>query len=787
MVAFVKDSEGMETEADAESPAAQKQKQKPFPAGLRVLVVDDDPTCLRILDRMLKKCLYKVTTCPRAKAALSLLRENKNGFDLVISDVYMPDLDGFELLERVGLEMDLPVIMMSADGGTSTVMKGIKHGACDYLIKPVRIEELQNIWQHVVRKKRNESKDFDHSGSFEDNDRNKRGSDDIDYASSANEGTDGNWKLVKKRKEAKDEEDDVEPEMEDPSASKKPRVVWSVELHQQFVNAVNQLGIDKAVPKRILELMNVQGLTRENVASHLQKYRLYLKRLSGVTQQQNGMSSSFGRTVDGGMGAMGLLGRIDLPGLAASGQISPQALSSLPAELLGRVNATNCMGIPTVEQSLLLQASLNDAKSNINRRFGNTLVNNQGNVLQGFQSSLEPKQFSAAQQQHISSFANMGSSINEPVVPGFGTLQSPLNMGSNAVGIDQTRLISGHDGLNPQKSTLLMQLIQQRQQSNQFHQQLPASALQQSSFGQSKAACVQNGQLNLTSAGLMGMPAASSDIKNRNSLLSLANCRGTVGNSASVISGSENVNHPPNISYGMVTNDVNVSERVAGISVPGDHKNQSVASISGNECSILNSAGVSSSPSVSVDMEGGRTLPGMKMLVGSNETVSSSSINCSGAGVGTPNDLVQLSTEIGRHSWRGQSIHPTQDASQLTSIVSPQHANVAHGVQGRNALPVQDVTQVKNFTFVAKKPSLQTSFEQNAFPGIKNSQDSSDVLEANIKSRIKEEGAVNFSMNLKNEPLMLSEPFSDDLMNVIFRQHSEASGLMEDDFNLDAF
>jgi SHAQKYF class myb-like DNA-binding protein len=59
-------------------------------------------------------------------------------------------------------------------------------------------------------------------------------------------------------------------------------VVWSVELHQQFVNAVNSLGIDKAVPKRILDLMGVQGLTRENVASHLQKYRLYLKRLQSV-------------------------------------------------------------------------------------------------------------------------------------------------------------------------------------------------------------------------------------------------------------------------------------------------------------------------------------------------------------------------------------------------------------------------------------------------------------------------------------------------------------------------
>lgn len=51
-----------------------------------------------------------VTTTNQAKAALNMLRENKNRFDLVISDVHMPDMDGFKLLELVGLEMDLPVI-----------------------------------------------------------------------------------------------------------------------------------------------------------------------------------------------------------------------------------------------------------------------------------------------------------------------------------------------------------------------------------------------------------------------------------------------------------------------------------------------------------------------------------------------------------------------------------------------------------------------------------------------------------------------------------------------------
>lgn len=51
-----------------------------------------------------------MTTTSQAATALKMLRENKNNYDLVISDVNMPDIDGFKLLELVGLEMDLPVI-----------------------------------------------------------------------------------------------------------------------------------------------------------------------------------------------------------------------------------------------------------------------------------------------------------------------------------------------------------------------------------------------------------------------------------------------------------------------------------------------------------------------------------------------------------------------------------------------------------------------------------------------------------------------------------------------------
>ena len=57
-----------------------------------------------------KFSLVAVTTCSQATIALNILREKKGCFDIVLSDVHMPDMDGYKLLEHVGLEMDLPVI-----------------------------------------------------------------------------------------------------------------------------------------------------------------------------------------------------------------------------------------------------------------------------------------------------------------------------------------------------------------------------------------------------------------------------------------------------------------------------------------------------------------------------------------------------------------------------------------------------------------------------------------------------------------------------------------------------
>ncbi|KAI9378000.1 hypothetical protein POPTR_018G021300v4 [Populus trichocarpa] len=357
-----------------------------FPIGMRVLAVDDDPTCLLLLETLLRRCQYNVTTTSQAITALRMLRENKNKFDLVISDVHMPDMDGFKLLELVGLEMDLPVIMLSANGDPKLVMKGITHGACYYLLKPVRIEELKTIWQHVIRRKKSDNKD-------------RNSSDNRDKPNQGSSEAVPDQKLNKKRKDQNGDEDEDhdededEHENEDPTTQKKPRVVWSVELHRKFVAAVNQLGVDKAVPKKILDLMNVEKLTRENVASHLQKYRHYLKRISTVANQQANMVAALGSS-DASYLQMNSMSVLGLHSLAGSVQFHSTPFRSLQSSgMLDRLNSPAVLGIhglpsPGVIQLGHVQTAPHTANGLSHFQPVGHRGNN-GNILQGMPMPLE--------------------------------------------------------------------------------------------------------------------------------------------------------------------------------------------------------------------------------------------------------------------------------------------------------------------------------------------------------------------------------------------------------------
>ncbi|KAL0738195.1 hypothetical protein Bca4012_014405 [Brassica carinata] len=274
----------------------------------------------------------------------------------------MPDMNGFKLHEHVGLEMDLPVIMMSADDSKSVVLKGVTHGAVDYLIKPVRVEALKNIWQHVVRKKRNVS---EHSGSAEetggDRQQQQQQREGDDGGDGDNNSSSGNNEGRKRKEEEVEEKGDDKEE--GASSLKKPRVVWFAELHQQFLAAVNHLGVDKAVPKKILEMMNVPGLTRENVASHLQKYRIYLRRLGGVSQHQGSMNHSFMSSQDQSFGP--------LNGFA--GQLPGQSHAELQAAGLSRSSSLINPGIMSADQRSIF--TFENSKSRFGDGHGQMMMN----------------------------------------------------------------------------------------------------------------------------------------------------------------------------------------------------------------------------------------------------------------------------------------------------------------------------------------------------------------------------------------------------------------------------
>ncbi|KDP24082.1 hypothetical protein JCGZ_25739 [Jatropha curcas] len=84
---------------------------------------------------------------------------------------------------------------------------------------------------------------------------------------------------------------------------RKVKVDWTPELHRRFVQAVEQLGVDKAVPSRILELMGIDCLTRHNIASHLQKYRSHRKHL--LAREAEAATWSHRRQIYGATGGGG--------------------------------------------------------------------------------------------------------------------------------------------------------------------------------------------------------------------------------------------------------------------------------------------------------------------------------------------------------------------------------------------------------------------------------------------------------------------------------------------------
>ncbi|KAL3645270.1 hypothetical protein CASFOL_010450 [Castilleja foliolosa] len=367
---------------------------------ISILVVDDDTTSLSIIAAILKKFEYEVVTVKHANDALCTLRIKSGAFDLVVSDVHMPDMDGFELQQAIAQEFNnLPVVLMSADDEEAVALKGLESGAAFFICKPVCPDDVRDLWQFAAMKKTNkvvieetgeknicnETTIISVSSSSVDEDRvsNK----DSKNKSPTNEGSD----------EKKGET----------SSQKKPKIIWTNSLHNRFLEAIRSIGLDRAVPKKILEVMDVPGLTRENVASHLQKYRIFLRRVSDASYkiQYSADHKSLSRN-------------LFKPSLESSSpaSTSPSTLMlnrftkfpyqkpgqytfpiSLPNSGASSSSLTNQYG--SFGQSRLLSNKGNPAGLNLN--ISNTLINHPINTFQGHISNITPEGLSSAQSATI--------------------------------------------------------------------------------------------------------------------------------------------------------------------------------------------------------------------------------------------------------------------------------------------------------------------------------------------------------------------------------------------------
>ncbi|CAN1170813.1 Two-component response regulator-like APRR5 [Linum perenne] len=122
---------------------------------LRVLLVEADDCTRQIIAALLRKCSYQVTAVPDGLKAWEILTGRPRDIDLILTEVELPSVSGYALLTLV-MDHDIckkiPVIMMSTQDSIQTVYKCMLRGAADYLVKPIRRNELRNLWQHVWRR-----------------------------------------------------------------------------------------------------------------------------------------------------------------------------------------------------------------------------------------------------------------------------------------------------------------------------------------------------------------------------------------------------------------------------------------------------------------------------------------------------------------------------------------------------------------------------------------------------------------------------------------------------------
>lgn len=116
----------------------------------KILVVDDEPPMIQVLSYNLKQSGYEVLVARDGEEALAQARRHQP--DLVILDLMLPKIDGFEVCRRIRRERDVPIIMLTARDDEIDRVVGLELGADDYVAKPFSVRELLARVKNVLRR-----------------------------------------------------------------------------------------------------------------------------------------------------------------------------------------------------------------------------------------------------------------------------------------------------------------------------------------------------------------------------------------------------------------------------------------------------------------------------------------------------------------------------------------------------------------------------------------------------------------------------------------------------------
>ncbi|KAG9155205.1 hypothetical protein Leryth_020459 [Lithospermum erythrorhizon] len=251
--------------------------------------------------------------------ALSMIFERGSMFDLIISEIDMPGMDGFEFLKQITSKVDIPLLLISTMEDIELTRRSLNEGACFFFHKPIAPHNLVNIWQHVLRyrmekhplnKELNPREVLKYFEVLHGNEKSSSHLGKMPFSKSLEMGNsrmigtstisiddhfigprNGNYigESCQLGKRVREDDGKFTSGSSTSSTSsninkdgekqkkKSQRLDWTPKLQQKFEESYEALGENRATPTRIKQLMNVPEITTQHISSYLQKFRAKTK------------------------------------------------------------------------------------------------------------------------------------------------------------------------------------------------------------------------------------------------------------------------------------------------------------------------------------------------------------------------------------------------------------------------------------------------------------------------------------------------------------------------------